>query len=84
MDPHQALLSMGILQARLLEWVAMLFSRGSSRPRNQTASPALQVDSLPAELPGSPFNLLSKHKNMSKFMGHSLREFIALLILEME
>ena len=24
------------LQARILEWVAMLSSRGSSRPRNQT------------------------------------------------
>ena len=27
---HQALLSMGILQARILEWVALPFSRGSS------------------------------------------------------
>ena len=27
---HQAPLSMGILQARILEWVAMLFTRGSS------------------------------------------------------
>ena len=26
----------GILQARLLEWVAISFSRGSSRPRDQT------------------------------------------------
>ena len=26
----------GILQARILEWVAILFSRGSSWPRNQT------------------------------------------------
>ena len=26
----------GILQARILEWVAMTFSRGSSRPRDQT------------------------------------------------
>ena len=32
---HQALLSMGILQARILEWVAMPSSRGSSQPRNQ-------------------------------------------------
>ena len=28
-----------------------LFSRGTSRPRNRTGSPALQADSLPAELP---------------------------------
>ena len=26
----------GILQARILEWVAIPFSRGSSRPRNRT------------------------------------------------
>ena len=39
---------------RILEWVAYLFSRGSSQPRNQTGSPALEADSLPAELPGKP------------------------------
>ena len=33
---HQASLSMGILQARILEWVAMLSSRGSSQPRDRT------------------------------------------------
>ena len=33
---HQAPLSMEILQARILEWVSMPFSRGSSRPRDQT------------------------------------------------
>ena len=32
---HQAPLSMGILQARILEWVAMPSSRGSSRPSDQ-------------------------------------------------
>ena len=32
----QAPLSIGILQARILEWVAMPSSRGSSQPRNQT------------------------------------------------
>ena len=30
----QALLSMEILQARILEWVVMLSSRGSSQPRD--------------------------------------------------
>ena len=34
---HQAPLSMGILQARILEWVAMPSSRGSSQPRNLTS-----------------------------------------------
>ena len=33
---RQAPLSVGILQAGVLEWVAMSFSRGSSRPRDQT------------------------------------------------
>ena len=33
---HQALLFMGILQARTLEWVAMPSSRESSQPRDQT------------------------------------------------
>ena len=33
---HQAPLSMGIFQARILEWVAMPSSRGSSPPRDQT------------------------------------------------
>ena len=32
----QAPLSIGILQARILEWVAMPFRRGSCRPRDQT------------------------------------------------
>ena len=33
---RQAPLSIGILQARILEWVAVPFSRGSSEPRDQT------------------------------------------------
>ena len=32
----QALLSIGILQARILEWVAMPSSRGYLQPRDQT------------------------------------------------
>ena len=34
-DPMDSSLH-GILQARILEWVAVAFSRGSSQPRNQT------------------------------------------------
>ena len=33
---RQAPLSMGILQARILEWVAMPSSSGSTQPKNQT------------------------------------------------
>ena len=46
----------GILQARILEWVAFPFSRGSSQPRDQTRSPTLQADSLPVEPQGKPKN----------------------------
>ena len=35
-NPHQAPLSMEILQARMLEWVAISSSRGSSWPRDRT------------------------------------------------
>ena len=41
----------GILQARILKWVAISFSRGSSQPGDRTLSPALQADSLPSEPP---------------------------------
>ena len=44
----------GILQARILEWVVVPFSRGSSNPGIEPRSSALQVDSLSAELPGKP------------------------------
>ena len=43
----------GIIQARLLEWVAFLFSR-SFQPRIEPTSPSLQADSLPTEPPGKP------------------------------
>ena len=85
----------GILQARILEWVAFPFSRGSFQPRDWTqvshlgggfftswatrkpkntgvdlpdlgielGSPALQADSLPAELSGVHAYVKWFHKN---------------------
>ena len=41
----------GILQARILERVAMPFCRGSPKPQNRTQSPALQADSSLSEPP---------------------------------
>ena len=41
---------------RKLEWVACPFSSKSSWPGIKSGSPALQEDSLPAELPGKPYN----------------------------
>ena len=42
----------GILQARILEWVAISFSRGSSRPRDQTQVSRIAADALTSEPPG--------------------------------
>ena len=44
----------GILQVRMLEWVAVPFSRDLPSPEIEPRSPALQADSLPAEAPGKP------------------------------
>ena len=44
----------GLLQARIREWVAYPFSRGSSPPRNRTGVSSLQADSLPTKLSGKP------------------------------
>ena len=46
----------GILQARIWEWVAFPFSRGSFNPGIEPRSPTLQADSLPAEPQGKPKN----------------------------
>ena len=43
---------------RILKWIAYLFSSGSSWPRIDPGSPALQTDSLLAELPGKPLRCL--------------------------
>ena len=57
----------GILQARILEQVAMPFSRGSPQPRDQTQSLSLlhwQADSLPLVPPGN-----SKKKGLIRILN---------------
>ena len=46
----------GILQARILEWVAFPSPGDLPKPGIKTRSPALQADSLPAEPQGKPKN----------------------------
>ena len=46
----------GILQARILEWVAFSFSRGSSQPRDWTQVSHFAGRFLPAEPPWKPEN----------------------------
>ena len=48
----------GIFQARVLEWVAIGFSRGSSRLRDWTRVPTLQADALPSKPPGKPLSAI--------------------------
>ena len=52
----QASLCMGIFQTRIVEWVAMSFSRGFSQRRNRTQVSHMQADCLPSKLPEKPKN----------------------------
>ena len=46
----------GTLQARILQWVAIPFSRGSSQPRDRTHVSCIACrDPLPSEPPGKPW-----------------------------
>ena len=71
----------GILQATILEWVAFPFSMGPFPPRDQTWSPMLQADSLPAEPQSKPrevprpvfvyfFVSLLDYKSLTDFQKH--------------
>ena len=64
----------GIFQARVLEWVAMPFSRDLPDLGLEPRSPTLQADSLLFELFGNPldvhrtFRKASKKINITKFL----------------
>ena len=60
----------GILQARILQWVAIPFYRGSSWPSDRTWILALQIDSLPSEPPGRPLQQSTSilYKSLSGFL----------------
>ena len=71
----------GILQARILEWVATAFSRGPSWPRDQTWVFCKQADSLPSELQESSRRTESTLKNWEgpahmqiSSLGHKTRK----------
>ena len=49
----------GISQERILKWVAIFFSRGSSRPRDQTCVSCIAGRSLTTGPPGKPIPLSS-------------------------
>ena len=53
-----------ILQARILEWVAMPSSRGSSQPRDRTQVSHVTGGFFTTEPPGKPINILSANKKI--------------------
>ena len=58
LQPHRGQSSVhGILQARMLEWVAIPFSRGSSQPRDQTRVTCLAGRFFTTVPPGKPHSL---------------------------
>ena len=57
-----------ILQARILEWVAIPFSRGSSHPRNGTQISCIKSSSLLSEPPGQKAHM-GLQKPIVKFSG---------------
>jgi len=52
----------GILQARILKWVAVPFPGDLPDPGIEPRSHTLQADSLPAEPPGKPIDLVTALK----------------------
>ena len=48
----------------MLEWIAISSSRGPSRPRDQTASPASAGRFFTTEPPGLPSNIVYLHSNV--------------------
>ena len=67
----------GILQARILEWVAISFSRGFPHPGIEPRSRALQADDLPSEPPGKPYSFRIR----TNFVVTTLFNFHGILVL---
>ena len=63
----------GIHQARILEWVAIPFSRHfQPNPGTESRSPALEADSLPSKPPGKPSPLTNVLSNQRHSWQHHL------------
>ena len=56
----------GILQARILEWVAIPFSRGSSQPRDQTQVSCIVGGFFTLEPSGKPVAIFSFRQNRQR------------------
>ena len=60
---------LGILQARILEWLAIL-------SRIKPASPELQADSLPSEPPGKPSGVLTNEPSVRSLLHFNFYSLI--------
>ena len=65
----------GILQARILQWVAFPCSRGSSQPRDQTQASRIAGGFLPAEPQGKP-NLTTGKLSQKQLPGACASKFL--------
>ena len=65
-----------IIQARILKWVAISFSRGTSHPRDQTHASCITGRSLPSEPPGKPTMDLSIRKTKYSFCQCSVKNIL--------
>ena len=71
----------GLLQARILEWVACPAPGDLPNPGIEPRFPALQMDSLPSEPPGKPFSEDAKLSLGDRVLGE---ERIALLLYQVK
>ena len=61
----------GISRARILDWIAISFSRASFQTKDQTQVSALQADAEPLGKPGSAI-VLSSFSHVRLFVTHGL------------
>ena len=73
----------GVLQARILGWVAISFSRGASGPRDQIkslASPALARGFVTTPPPGKPYAKLNVFKTKDIFSFDNKRMLMLIIV----
>ena len=66
----------GILQARILEWVAIPFSRGSSQPKDQTCISYIAGRFFTTELPGIFYHNFKKFCKSWLFLALMTEAFV--------
>ena len=79
----------GILQARILEWLAISFSRGSSQPRDRTwvscvayiTFPVCRLSEPPGEVPVIWFGAVTKYQVFCYISGYNRLKLFLNLIL---